>query len=592
MQWRKVIKQALLYHPPTREPFILPEGTWFQEAERGGILPTGTVKPEGADTTSEYQPPPSSAETAERPLTPPERRMRKPVPLKEVLAEENDGKITPNLAANRLVLSRLFHKPDNIDLVLRDFALPPPAQAGLLVYIDGIVDSNRLNYSVLQPLMVFAKHRDELHQPVNIDVIQEHLMPIHQVDVVESWDNAVQNLVDGLALIFVEGDARAVAVESRNFPSRSVSKPEVETIVRGPQEAFTESKRVNVALVRKHLRDQDLVTESVNLGEGNSAFYLYIKGTANPMLVDEVRRRLTQIKGDFLREPGLVEQMIEEFPNSLYPQSIATERPDRVAFSLIEGRVAVIFEGSPFALIMPATLFTLMQTPEDYYLRPAFGTLLRLVRVAAIFIAYLLPGLYLAVVLHHHAIIPPDLLLAMAGAREGVPFPSWLEVLLMEISFEVIREAGIRVPGVIGPTLGIVGAIVLGQAAVSAAIVSPILIIIVAVTALASFAVPNYALQFSTRIIRFAYIIAGYALGLYGIVLGLAFQIFYTAGLTSFGIGYLSPVAPATKRDKDVVVRSSLWKSESRPDYLQPVKREQQPHISRKWTEEKGNGEK
>jgi spore germination protein KA len=297
------------------------------------------------------------------------------------------------------------------------------------------------------------------------------------------------------------------------------------------------------------------------------------------------------LKGVWEREPGQVEQMIEDYPNSLFPQSLITERPDRVAQHLVEGKVAILFDGSPFGMVLPITLFTLMQTSEDYYLRPAFGTLLRLVRVAAIFIAYLLPGLYLAVVIHHHAIIPPDLLLAIAGSREGVPFPSWLEVLIMEISFEVIREAGIRVPGVIGPTLGIVGAIVLGQAAVSAGIVSPILIIIVAVTALSAFAIPNYQLQFSTRIIRFGYIIMGYSLGLFGIVLGLTAQLLYICGLTSFGIGYLSPVAPSTKRDKDIIVRKSLWTDQNRPDYIQSPKRQKQPEIGRQWTKEDSYGE-
>jgi spore germination protein KA len=610
----KFLKNLLQYQPPKDDVFILEEGTWAQEAERAGEIPhteqkaaAGSVAPrteQGGDTgaapgayNKTDTPEDAEATTAPQPTAQrekrPERTLRKPVPISEKLTGESpEDRIAANLDANRSTLERLFHKPQNTDLVIRDFTLQATGQCGLLVYIEGIVNSDRLSYSVLQPLMLLGKARDTQLAPYVIETVEEHLMPVHQVAIIETWAEVIQNLVDGLALLFVDGDARALAIEARNFPSRAIGRAEVETVVQGPQEAFSENKRVNVSLVRNYLRNKDLITESVDIGSGNSAFVLYIAGVANQKLVDEVRRRLSSLEGSFLREPGHIEQMIEDHPNSLYPQTLTTERPDRVAIHLMQGKIAVILDGSPFALIVPITFFTLIKTPEDSYLRPAFGTLLRIVRVAAIFVAYLLPGIYLAIVEHHHAILPSDLLLAIAGSREGVPFPSWLEVVMMEVSFEVIREAGIRVPGVIGPTLGIVSALVLGQAAVAAAVASPILIIIVATTALAAFAIPNYQLQFSTRIIRFLYIAIGYALGLYGIVLGLAVQIFYTTSITSFGVGYLSPVAPSTKTDLDIVFRSPLWLHETRPDYLQSPDRVKKPRISRGWMQEDNHEKK
>jgi len=600
LQWRKIIKNLFTYTPSAREPFILLEGSLSQELERE------------SDNDREKKP-------VAEPLQTPTRRLRKPIKTKDLKSrttgegeteasnsgtsgggtddggkEDGDDFISPDLETNRRLLAEHFYLPQNKDVVIRDFVLPQD-RGGMIVYIDGIVNSDWVMYSILQPLMVLSGHfqspSEQLEPTSNLSkrdfkALLDHLLPVHQLKMIDKMSDAVSAVLNGLTVLFMDGVAQAAVVETRFFPNRSVTTPMVEAVVRGPQEAFTESQRVNVALIRKAVRHRGLVTETVDIGENMTAMILYMAHVANPALVAEVKRRLAGIRGSFLREVGLVEQMIEDHPFSIYPQVTTTERPDRAAAMLSEGKVVIVLEGSPFVMIVPTTLFNLIKTPEDLYMRPFFGTFIRLIRVFAIFVAYLLPGVYLAVINHHQALIPTDLLLAIAGAREGVPLPSWGEVLVMELSFEMIREAGIRVPGVVGPTLGILGAIVLGQAAVQAAIVSPILIIVVAITALAAFAVPDYSLQFSTRIIRFIYIVLGWSMGLYGIVLGLAFQLVYTAGLTSFGVGYLSPVAPATKVDSDIVLRRPIFSQATRPDYLQVQsgRRRKQPDISRLWT--------
>lgn len=557
MQWLQKAKTLFTYQPTAKEPFILTEGTLPQEMERRITDEEPTKSP-----VRERSP----------------RQLRKPIPITQKLDPSNtdNDQISYDLGVNRLALERLFHGSINNDLIQREFHFANRGD-GLLVYLDGIADNNRIMYAVLQPLMILTercRHEpDGIPERITADAVSELLLPIHQLEVLHCFADVVKAILDGQSVLFMAGDNQAIAVETRSFPTRSVSPPMVEMIVRGPQEAFTESMRTNIGLVRKYIRNRHLVTEMIDVGENCTVAMLYVQNVASPKLVAEVKKRLQAIQGKFLRETGIIEQMIEDSPGSIYPQVTTTERPDAVATMLQDGRVAILADGSPFPMVMPTTLFTLLKTPEDTYMRPAFGSFMRIIRVIALFISYLLPGTYLAVVNHHPALIPTDLLLAIAGAREGVPFPSWIEVLLMEASFEIIREAGIRVPGVVGPTMGILGAIVLGQAAVQAAIVSPFLIIVVAITALASYAIPNYALQFTTRVIRFPYIVLGYTLGLYGIVIGIAFQLVYTANLTSFGVSYFSPITPHSKLDKGIITRTPVQQYQTRPDYLQVQQR-------------------
>lgn len=489
------------------------------------------------------------------------------------------------LKDNAAVLSRIFRVPQNKDLVMREFTLPtdPPVRA-LALFYDGMTDKLVQDVAVFQPLMLLAGLRGDGGGRV-LEKIVETLLPGNQVETVSNFRDLVDGVLEGSTALVFDGIDRGVIVETKGFDYRGVEKPSVEAVIRGPQEAFTENFRTNTALVRRILRAPELVTEIFQVGRLNRAFVgvMYLDGVANPRVVEEVRRRISSIKTDFVNDSGLLEQFIEDAPLGLAPQALATERPDRVAANLVEGRVAILVGGSPFALVVPATFYSIFQTAEDAYVRWPFGTALRLTRFVGLMIALLLPGIYVAISGYHHEMIPTDLLLAMTGSRERVPFPTVVEVLVMDLAFELIQEAGVRIPGTVGTMLGIVGALILGQAAVAANVVSPIVIIIIAMTAIGSFAIANYSLAISVRYLRFAYTLLGALLGFYGLVLGVFLHVCLLAGISSFGVPYLAPAAPAARSSPDLILRGPAWEQEVRPGHLDPLKERRQPPVSRRW---------
>jgi len=499
--------------------------------------------------------------------------------------------LSPRLAENKRVLEKVFRAPQNKDVVFRHFTIGAgqPAQA-LLVFIDGAANSQLQDLAVLQPLMLLANppgHQggDDSGGGYFFNRLKETLLPNNQVSEGSSYDQVINDILNGNSALFIEGCDRALLLETKGWPFRGIGPPRVESVIFGPQEGFTEMLRINTAMVRKIIQRPSLVTEFVKVGAATSmqCAVMYMADIANPDLVSEVKRRLESIRSDMVQETGLVEQLIEDQPLHLIPQIMTTERPDRVAASLLEGRIAVLVNGNPFVMIMPCTFFNLMQSPEDMYVRWPFGDMMRILRYLGLFMALLLPAHYVAIVAYHQEFIPTDLLMAITGAREKVPFPSIVEVLIMESSFELIREAGIRIPGTIGTTLGIVGALILGQAAVAANIVSPILVIVVAVTALGSFAVPDYPLSLSVRLMRFFYIILAAVLGLLGVWVGVFIHVGLMSSMKSFGVPFLAPLAPTTNNGVGYIWRRPIWSQENRPDYLDPLKKRSQPKISRRW---------
>ena len=516
------------------------------------------------------------------------------------------AKLFYNLEQNSKTLEKIFRVPNNKDIVFRTLTIgaSPPVKA-LLVFIDGITNSQMQNMAVLQPLMLLSGILDrydgqqesdntaETGYKDFFDRVKEALLPNNQVATAHNFDQVVEDVLNGNTALFMDGHNQALLLETKGWPFRSVSSPQVEAIIQGPQEAFTEQIRVNTALVRKIIHRPSLVTEFIKVGNSSpmQCAVMYLDDLANPDLVREVKRRLESVQDDFMAETGLVEQMIEDTPHRLVPQVLTTERPDRVAFSLLDGQVAIIVDGNPFVMIVPCTFFSLMQSPEDSYIRWPFGSFVRAIRYFGLFLALLLPANYVAIIAYHTEFIPTDLLLAITSARENVPFPTIIEVLMMELSFELIREAGIRIPGTVGTTLGIVGALILGQAAVAANIVSPILIIVIAVTALGSFAIPNYSFSTSTRVLRFIYTASAALAGLHGILLVFFIHIGVLSNLKSFGVPFFAPVAPVTRKGNDYFMRSPIWQQESRPDYFDPLQVQRQPAISRSWRRKQGQKE-
>jgi len=597
-----------------RESFILEETA----DDRQGGQKVGISSPEGK-TAGEYDKPEATREQEEK-TTACRRSFKKPVrpahkagdksqKIKNSSSAEgrqriqasiedtgkssvNDLSVSASLVENRETIKELYGLPDNKDIILRDIVIgTDPAIDGFIVYIDGLVDKP-VQDLLIQALMLFATRPAPQDKGKLALYVKERLLPGNQVSVQSRFRDILDAVNYGDTALFLEGCAEAVLVETKGWEHRMVEKPVIEQILRGPQEAFGETLRTNTALVRKIIKNENLTTELLKVGARNrvNVAVMYLRDVANPALVAEVKRRIGSIKTDFIVDGGMLEEFIQDSPYNLNPTILATERPDRAAASIVEGRVVIIVDGSPFALIVPATMYEMMQTGEDVYSRWQLGTFIRYLRTMAFYLAFLAPGVYLAVVLFHHEMIPTELLLAIAGNRERVPFPSVVEVLLMEISFELIREAGLRIPGIMGTTIGIIGALVLGQAAVQANIVSPILVILVAITGLSSFAIPYFSLAFTLRIYRFFYIMLGTTMGFFGIAVGLFSQIVLTANLKSFGVPYLAPIGPRTVAGADVVTRLPVFFHKKRPDYLNPQDIKRQPDVSRGWAGPENGG--
>ncbi|MCX7772773.1 MAG: spore germination protein [Clostridia bacterium] len=508
-------------------------------------------------------------------------------------APENPPKlksVSPSLKDNIDYLKAAFHSPKNSDIILREFNIAQKVPA-CMVFIDGMIDKN-IVIQFSMPELMYANPEDLSKDGYIIDFIEKNLLTINQVARMCKYEDIITQILAGLTIILVEGCEEVLVLESRGFEKRSVASPVTETVVHGSQEGFTENLRTNITLVRRIVKNENLITEFHDISKTNNALcaLMYMEGFTNKRIVDEVRKRITNLDVDYIAGNGMLEQLIEDKPSMLFPQIISTERPDRVASFLLDGKVVVICEGTPFALAMPITFFDLFQTSEDANVRWQYGSFLRIIRLIGVLMAALLPGLYVAITLFQQEMIPTSLLASIVVARRSVPFPTIVEIILMEISFELIREGGIRVPGVTGQTLGIIGALILGQAAVSAGLVSPVLIIIVAITGLGSFAIPNYSLSLAVRIVRFVFIALGGLAGFYGISVGLTIVGALALGMKSFGVPFFTPVTPVTRVNKDKIVRGPLYTQSKRPDYLNTQNEVRMGEEPRGWIKSKTKG--
>ncbi|MHB8065702.1 MAG: spore germination protein, partial [Ruminiclostridium sp.] len=385
------------------------------------------------------------------------------------ISEENDVKnaennkaddktISTDITQNINYIKAKFNAPTNKDIVVREFMIADKYKA-FITYIDGMVDKTIINNFILRPLLKDENFKN-IKEGCQLDYILKSVLETNQIRTLTNPTEAVYEILSGNTLLYADGCNYYISSDTKGFPARAVEKPVVEGVILGAQEAFNETLRTNVTLVRKIIKNPNLTTEFIKLGEKSQlqCAIMYINGLTNPAIIDEVKRRINNIDIDYSQGDGMLEQLIEDNTYSIIPTVLTTERPDRTASHIVEGRVAIIVEGSPFSKIVPVTIYTLIHSTEDAFMRWPFGTLLRCIRLIGIFFATLLPALYVAMTNFHQEMIPTDLLIAIAKAKENVPFPTIVEVLLMEISFELIREAGIRIPGVIGNTLGIIGA--------------------------------------------------------------------------------------------------------------------------------------
>lgn len=383
-----------------------------------------------------------------------------------------------------------------------------------------------------------------------------------------TYSECIDSISNGNPILLFDGFDEAFSLGLVKFEKRSIEEPEAETSIRGPREGFTESIGINTSLIRRIIKDPSLKIKNINIGKytNTKVSIFYIKGLVDNTLIEEIENRLNRIDIDGVLESGYIEQFIEDNPYSPFPQLLYTERPDVVSANLLEGRAALMIEGTPFSLIAPVSFFSLFQSQEDYYERFWIGTFIRILRFLFLIVSLFLPSVYVAITTYHQEMVPTDLLLSIASSKEGVPFPALVEAIMMEIAFEALREAGIRLPKQVGSAVSIVGALVIGQAAVQAGIVSAPMIIVVSITGIASFMIPRYSIGLAIRLLRFPIIILAGSLGLIGVMLAFILLIIHLSTLRSFGVPYLSPIDTLQENPlKDTLIRSPLWKMSKRP---------------------------
>lgn len=497
------------------------------------------------------------------------------------------GSVSHRLQVNKAYTQSLFSLPQNGDVVMREFdiGIESGSVPAFLIFVDGLSNSQSINDLVMKPLMKLNPLKsDDLMKS-----IKRTLLPQGQLELKENIDDALNSVNIGNAVLFADTVDRAFVIDAKGWEHRSIGNPENEAVIQGPHEGFNEMLRCNTALVRKTLNTPNLILENITVGKTSKTpgAIAYLRNVTNRSLVDEVRRRISSIDAEYVMSSLDVEQYIEEASFLPVPQMITTERPDRVCKALTEGRVAFILNGSPHVLIMPATFFDLITSAEDEYLRYPYSLLIRLLRYLAVFLALLFPALFASLLNYHPELLLTNILLTVSSSRALVPFGALMELILMEVAFELIKEAGIRVPGPIGSTLGIVGGLIVGQAAVEANLVSPIMIIIVAVTGIASFTVPSYSLSFSFRFSRFLYILGGGIAGLYGV--SVVFFLNTLAGIAakSFGVPFMSPLSPSENSGRaSLFFGAPIWiRGTKRESYLKPKDMYKKAKISRKWRE-------
>lgn len=464
---------------------------------------------------------------------------------------------------------------DPSDLVIRVITVGGGKRSCALAFLSGLSDRGVIDEQIVRRILETDRFGDgdsKAETSEVLDGLRSETMSVSQVLEVRLWSDVIKGVLYGDTALFLEGSDDALLIGTANWKERSIDEPPTEALVRGPREGFTEKIETNVGLIRRGIRDMNLRFDSSTIGRRSrkTLILTYVQGIIHPDILEEVRRRLDTIDIDDAPESGYVEQWIEDSFLSPFPQTLHTERPDKVRAALLQGKAAILLEGTPFALIVPTTFVALIQSPEDYYERWLIGSLIRTLRYIAVFIALFAPAIYIALVSFHQGMIPFKLAFSIAAAREGVPFPAVVEALLMEGTLELLREAGVRLPKPIGQTIGIVGGLVIGEAAVRAGVVSPIMVIVVAVTAISSFAIPSYSAGIAFRMLRFATMLAASVLGLFGIILAFIMISSHLVRLRSFGMPYASPVSPMFISDwRDLVIRSPVTFMTKRPEFMQ-----------------------
>lgn len=485
-------------------------------------------------------------------------------------AKDKDEKFELNVENNIDMLRMLFDVND--DVVFREFVafIDKPVKV-FICYFSTIANSEYINEFVVKPLQErnFINNKVILPQDNLLEIVKNNVLDVGSLSENTTLQSVADQILSGKAALFIDGSDTALIIEAQGYAKRNVTEPDTESVVRGPREGFTEDIEVNTGLIRRKIINSKLIFEKFTIGKQTHTKIriAYIEGIANRKVVQEVKTRLQDIDIDSILESGYIEQLIEDHPTSIFPTVGNSEKPDIISARLLEGKVAILCDGTPFVLSVPYMFVENFQISEDYYSRPYFASAIRLLRLLSLFLTVTIPAFYVALTSYHHAMIPTVLLTSMAAAEETVPFPVLIETLLIGIAFEILREAGVRLPRPVGSAISIVGALIIGEGAVQAGLVSAPMVIAMALTGISSFIVP--AINDAVVLSRLFFVLLAGVLGLYGVLIGFLIILAHMCSLRSFGTPYLAPHAPIILREwKDTLIRAPLWKMNQRPQSI------------------------
>jgi hypothetical protein len=485
----------------------------------------------------------------------------------EIISHPLEADIEVNQAKLETLLERCS------DAVFREFVIgrQPPIRC-LLLYFDGLVQRKILDDNMIKSLLLDVQMTNdpgsELNQADPLTSVEQHIINVAELKRIATLQEVIRHIGSGDTVLLIDGCSQALVAGTRGWDSRSVNTPENELVIYGPKEGFIENLRSNTALIRRRLKSSNFKIESLVIGKitQTDVVLCYIDNIAPPQLVDEVRKRLKKIDIDAVLDSNYIQELIMEHKSTIFSQTEQTEKPDRAAAHLLEGRICILVDGSPMALVLPVSFPRYWISPEDYYIHYIPASLFRIGRFLAFLVALTLPSLYVAVISYHQEMVPTALYLTIAASRQGVPFPSFVEAFLLELTFEMLREAGLRLPRAVGPAVSIVGALIIGDAAVRAGLVSTPMVVVVAFTGIASFVTPSYNAGIIIRTARFAFLGASALLGFLGIMIVFILMLIRMASLSSFGMPYLTPMAPLNTREiTDVILRRPWFKMRERP---------------------------
>jgi spore germination protein KA len=508
----------------------------------------------------------------------------------------NNSSLKDSLDENAEVLKKYLGKSD--DIIFREFYFGVKHQTKALIsFIDGLGDKTLILEYVVKSLMVNIHITDPHGKLVDkknmFEDLKRYILSIVEATEVRNLDEAIDTILSGNTLLLFDGSNLGFSISAKGGASRGITQPETEVVIRGSREAFVETLRVNTSLLRKIIKNPNLIFETLVVGKQTrtDVCIAYIQGIANDKVVQEVRDRINRIDTDVILESGYIEQFIEDNPLSPFATIGNSERPDKVSAKILEGRVAILCSGTPIVLTAPYTFTEALQVPEDYYSRPFLTNLVRILRLLALFITLTLPALYISLTTFHQEMVPTVLLVTFAAAREGIPFPVLIETLISEIIFQLLRESGIRMPKAVGTAVSIVGTLVIGQAAVEAGIIGAPMVIITALSAITSFILPS--IYDALIIFKFIMIFLSSAFGLFGVIFGMFCMLAHMCSLRTFGTPFMSPMAPVNWNDmKDSVLRAPLWLLKSRPKALTWKKNNRQSSGQMPSKPEKKKGDK